>query len=286
MDICPAKFLAVNLKCKENFMRSPGEGVVRRVSKKEPRMDVTEELSRGIIAKKSNVGKDGERAGDVNEDEKNRIISEAVATWKRMGLSREQIAFGIAAMNIESGFNPGAKGTSKSEKGLGQFTDETWKDAINAYNRDKDKTEKKIDPSVLSNSGNASDQIKVMGRWIKEAWHDAKKFKDFLVGHPVSEDYKIKFIDIAYALWHGGVNVKKAADVNDIIKEFLANNKANKKFFNGTYNQMLKNLDPVKFDERTHGGSHSETLRRDGSDYRKVHRIEPDGSTRGYFESD
>lgn len=141
---------------------------------------------------------------------------------------------------------------------------------------------------MLPNSDNANDQIKVMGRWIKEAWNNAEKFRDFLVGHSASDDYKIKFIDIVYALWHGGVNVQRASDILEIIRKFLANDKANKEFFNGTYNRLLDNLNHMKPNERNHGNDYhsGETLRRDGSNYRKVYRIESDGSERGYFESD
>ncbi len=77
-------------------------------------METVEELAKGITAKRGPGG-----AGDVTEEKKKRIINKAVMTWKRQGLSEKQIAFGIATMNIESGLNPGAKGTSKTEKGAG-----------------------------------------------------------------------------------------------------------------------------------------------------------------------
>jgi hypothetical protein len=51
--------------------------------------------------------------------------------------SHDEIAFGIAVMGLESGFNPRAKGTtleSRTDYGLSQFTDETWEQAVNHYN--------------------------------------------------------------------------------------------------------------------------------------------------------
>ena len=48
-------------------------------------------------------GKGG--CGDVTEEQKNSTIDHAVSTWERMGLSDDEIAFGIAVMGLESGFN-------------------------------------------------------------------------------------------------------------------------------------------------------------------------------------
>ncbi len=67
-------------------------------------------------------GKGG--CGDVTVEQKNDLIEHAVSIWEGMGLSDEQIAFGIGVMGLESGFNPHAKGTTSPksvEYGLGQF---------------------------------------------------------------------------------------------------------------------------------------------------------------------
>lgn len=52
------------------------------------------------IMPKKGKGKDG--AGKITEEEKNSIINKAVYKWTKMGLSREEIALGIATMNVES----------------------------------------------------------------------------------------------------------------------------------------------------------------------------------------
>jgi hypothetical protein len=93
-------------------------------------------------------GKGG--CGDVTEEQKNNLIEHAVSTWENMGLSDEQIAFGIGVMGLGSGFNPRAKGVaSDTESGLGQFTGGTWGDAVKYYNRRperKARHEPDIDP--------------------------------------------------------------------------------------------------------------------------------------------
>ncbi len=53
--------------------------------------------------------------GNVTEDEKNAIIEDAVSQWEKMGLTQEEMSFGIATINVESGFNPHVKGISKTE---------------------------------------------------------------------------------------------------------------------------------------------------------------------------
>ncbi len=48
--------------------------------------------------------------GDVTEEQKNNLIDQAVSTWEGMGLSDEQIAFGIGVMGLESGVQSSRKG--------------------------------------------------------------------------------------------------------------------------------------------------------------------------------
>ena len=59
--------------------------------------------------------KKGHGIGDVTEDEKNARIERAVNTWDQMKMTDEQKAFGLATMRQESGFDPKAKGSSKTE---------------------------------------------------------------------------------------------------------------------------------------------------------------------------
>lgn len=69
--------------------------------------------------------KKGIGIGKVSEEQQDAIISKAESLWKAMGLTLEQTAFGIATMGVESGFDPVAKGQSETEKGLGQFREDT-----------------------------------------------------------------------------------------------------------------------------------------------------------------
>jgi len=68
--------------------------------------------------------------GDITVEGKNSIVSTAVSVWANMRLSQDQIAFGIATMGVESGFNPTAQALTTTAYGLGQFTDETWSEII------------------------------------------------------------------------------------------------------------------------------------------------------------
>lgn len=65
----------------------------------------------------------------LDVDRRAEVVAKAANLWRAMGLSTEQIAFGIAVMNAEFNFDATAK-ASTSAHGLGQFTDTTWSDAI------------------------------------------------------------------------------------------------------------------------------------------------------------
>ncbi len=160
-----------------------------------------------------------------------------------MGLSSEQIAFGIAAITNKSGVDNRA-----------------------LYPMD----------------------LKAFGDRIERAWNKAEAYRNVLVDYPISGDCKVRFIDIVHAIWQGDINVERISSVLNSIKETRVGDSANKKSFNDRYDRVLENLDRTKTHEKIHGNDYhsGETLRRDGSDYRKVYRVEPDGSTRGYFESD
>jgi len=139
--------------------------------------------------------------GDVTEEQKNSTIDHAVSTWKRMGLTDDEIAFGIAVMGLESGFNPHAKGTTPEsvEYGYGQFTHETWKEAVDHYNTRPEHDvlgEPHIDPDKIRDDPNS--QIAVMGPWIRKTWKRAGTI-------PVRQrPTGYSFDEIAYGKWHGG----------------------------------------------------------------------------------
>lgn len=140
--------------------------------------------------------------GHVTEEQKNNLIEHAVSTWERMGLSDDQMAFGIAVMGAESGFNPDAKGLkSKTEYGLGQFIEPTWKEAVNHYNtrpEHKARHEPDIDPDKGRND--VDSQIAVIGAWIPNTWGNA-------LAIPVKKRPKgYGFNEIAYGKWHEGQN--------------------------------------------------------------------------------
>ena len=156
-------------------------------------------------------GKGG--CGDVTEEQKNNTIDHAVSTWKRMGLTDDQIAFGVAVMGLESGFNPNAKSESSSAHGLGQFTDDTWKDAVNHYNtRPEHKTRHEPDIDPDSGRSDPHSQIEVLGPWIRKTWERAGTI-------PSGQRPKgYSFDEIAYGKCHGGQS-KSPEDIG----KFLAN---------------------------------------------------------------
>lgn len=141
-------------------------------------------------------------AKKVTEDQKNRTIEHAVSTWQGMGLTNPEIAFGIATMGLESAFNPRIKGPSTSERGLGQFNDDTWRDAVNYYNRERTKPGNTAWPAVdpVKGRDDHDSQINVMGPWIRNVWDKAGQIGDDrrLEGHT--------FQQIAYGKWKEGAN--------------------------------------------------------------------------------
>lgn len=56
------------------------------------------------------------------------VIDTAVTVWMQMGLSENQILYGIAMMNVESGYDPVVTNgvDTDSIRGLGQFSTGTW----------------------------------------------------------------------------------------------------------------------------------------------------------------
>ncbi|MBI5238526.1 MAG: hypothetical protein HY887_08920 [Deltaproteobacteria bacterium] len=112
------------------------------------------------------------------------------------------------------------------------------------------------------------------------------------------------FVERAYAVWHQGVYAdveKDIVDKNGNLIESLKNflNKRYRRtptdlYLNGTYYKAHDTLDkldilrqggfaPDAFMPFSSGRNSGETLKRDESDYRIVWRVEPDGSTRGFF---
>ncbi|MBI5809813.1 MAG: hypothetical protein HZB21_01290 [Deltaproteobacteria bacterium] len=238
--------------------------------------------------------------GDVTEAEKDAIIEKAVAQWEKMGLTQNEMAFGIATMNVESGFNPHVKGTSETEYGLGQFNDITWRPAVKEYNdKYRGKTEHRIYPDVSRDDPDA--QIKVMGAWIRKVWEKYEK----IALDPKLKDYDP--VEVAYSIWNKGIN--KSVDglktyLNDADEGYKKKKAGIRLYLNNTYFKAhdaldvrdilspvnkRRSKDPSGTKTRQFRGSGSgsgETLRRDNGDYRMVWRIEPEGGTRGYFISD
>ncbi|MEK7679529.1 MAG: hypothetical protein AAB356_04995 [Deltaproteobacteria bacterium] len=260
--------------------------------------------------------KKGRGIGNVTEEQKDALISKAVSMWKSMGLTLKQTAFGIATMGVESGFDPVAGGQSRTEKGLGQFREDTWNEAVKHYNnlyRDS------LNPAL--SRYNTDDQIAVIGGWIKKIWPTAVRYSR----HHMLSDYRLS--EIAYGLWHEGQNAKEIP-----IKIYL-DRRGNegfdtihvKDYFNSAYDEAdtilrtssigeyvagihglgagaledlllpvskdaipmtgLEHLDPItkrRIKSLSNGLTINgkETLWRDGD---RVWRIEPDGGTRGYF---
>ncbi|MBI5493234.1 MAG: hypothetical protein HY893_09915 [Deltaproteobacteria bacterium] len=255
--------------------------------------------------------KKGGDAGKVTEERKNSIISDSVSKWTSMGLTQKQVAFGIATMGIESGFNPDAKGLSKTERGLGQMNGDTWNRAVNNYNNNFGGN---LD-SDLSRKDSAS-QIAVMGAWIKKVWSMAEK----VTVDPRLSGYSLT--EIAYGMWHEGFGDKGNVEkVSDFLRRPDGFNNSNiRGYFNSTYNEANNSLyyyydnacwsqpynpsvigtetsvpitpwhhlDPLtqrKLKDLSQGITIAggETLRREGN---QVWRVKTDGGTRGYFISE
>lgn len=258
-----------------------------------------------VMVKKGHGG-----AGKVTEEEKNSIIGAAVYNWMRMGLTNRQIAFGIATMNVESGFNPKAKNPApeSTASGLGQFTDDTWERAVREYN----KTFKgSINPDSSSSSNDTDAQIAVMGAYILTVWDKAATVSNDPMLHGFSQR------EIAYGMWHEGFGitgnvVKVAKYLNNAKPEGF--NPAARDSFHDTYDHVseaatnilkigvpisrLDLLDRASHEKFVryhpdaagslghfahHNAARGETLRREGN---HVYRVEPDGSLRGFFISE
>lgn len=167
--------------------------------------------------------------GDVTEKKKNEVIGNAVSVWETMGLTDEQIAFGIATMNVEAGFNAKAENPRTTAYGLGQFVKGTWDDAVTRYN-------KRHDPDINPKKGRTdeSSQIAVMGEWVNYVWNKASGIKD--AESLRSFDYQ----EIAYGLWHEGQNAG-SSKVGAYLKGHY---KAVHQLFDETYREALYILEP------------------------------------------
>jgi hypothetical protein len=151
--------------------------------------------------------------GDVTEEEKNNHIERAVNTWERMGLTEDQIAFGIGVMGLESGFNPRARNNKSTAEGLGQFTGDTWKDAVKRYNtRPAHKKLSEPDIDLVTGRTDPDSQIQAMGAWITNAWGQAAA----IPRKKAPKGYS--FDELAYGKWHGGMN-KNAEGISKFLGE-------------------------------------------------------------------
>ncbi|MBI5810922.1 MAG: hypothetical protein HZB21_07035 [Deltaproteobacteria bacterium] len=223
----------------------------------------------------------GDAGKGVTSADKEMIINNAVSKWKAMGLSQEYISFGIATMNIDSGFNPYARSGSKTEYGLGQFRTDTWDRAVERYN-----TFFGGDINKASDRSDIGAQIAVMGAWIGYIRPIAERRAD----NPAFNDRDVN--EIAYGLWHGGANAE-SVDVESFLQENF-DRKEPSFYFHNTVDQVNAALEMQKrfgapnkggdFVQYHNLGAHSgESLRREGN---QVYRIEKDGGIRGYFVSE
>lgn len=232
-----------------------------------------------------------------------------------MGLSDDEIAFGIATMGVESGFDSKAKASGSTARGLGQFLESTWKDAVKNYNSHYGGS---LDTDLSRHD--ADSQTAVMGAYIKKViWPTAKRH----AADSKLSSYSVE--EIAYGMWHEGVGTEGNVER---VSKYLGrtdgyNNTNVKAYFRRTYNKAKEVL--KTYPKRNSGGEQSrtnrhldkilgrnvdtiplartshidpvtkykikslsqgltivgkETLVRQGD---KVWRIEADGSTRGYF---
>ncbi|MBI5885384.1 MAG: transglycosylase SLT domain-containing protein [Deltaproteobacteria bacterium] len=246
-------------------------------------------------------GKKGRGIGQVTNEQKNAVISKAESRWKEMGLTDKEIAFGIATMGVESGFDPKAKSTDpkSTAEGLGQFNDKTWSDAVNLYNK---KFNAHLKPDSSRQDPDA--QIAVMGAWIPYVMDRTKKFE----GSSEFKDYNQT--EIAYGLWHTGAYASTGQLQDFLIdKDHKSGFKNNRAYLNSTHKEAYEiqtdpwkelrgvpltpshNLDPATLKALkglpqglTIRPGLGDTLRREGN---KVWRIDfGTGKTHGYFISE
>ena len=183
-------------------------------------------------------GKKGHGAGMVTDDEKNAIIDRAVSTWEGMGLTDpEKLAFRIATMGLESGFDPHAVGTSpkSDEYGLGQFTKAGWDTAVKYYNKYKAEQEKADWPAVSVEAKEDPDtQILVMGTWIPHIWDSAGE----IAGDRTLRGYNRT--QITYGKWNKGPGAEA-----DTVRKYLKKNWYDPNiggYFDPNYNRAMQAL--------------------------------------------
>ena len=168
----------------------------------------------------------------VSEEQKNALIERAVSRWKGMGLSDQQIAFGVAMMGLELAFDPHARGNSKTERGLGQFIDDTWGSAVKRHNDDEHRWPP-VDPVKGRDDYDA--QISVIGAWIPYVWGKAggmagnHNLKGYLPQH------------IAYGKWKVGQNAD-AKHIGKFLKKYW-NDPNIGGYFDTTYSRVLQGLE-------------------------------------------
>ena len=144
----------------------------------------------------------------VTEDQKNVLIERAVSTWKSMGLTDPQIAFATTVMGHKSGFDANAQDAAGGSDGygLGQFTDDTWEDAVNRYN---DNYQPGID--AVEHRKDSDAQIRVIGAWVPHIWGKAGE---------IAGDRNVKGYNqaqIAYGTWNQGPDAHPK-EVGDYLK--------------------------------------------------------------------
>lgn len=173
--------------------------------------------------------------GKVTGEYASQIIEQAENEWLGQ-LSDEQIAFGIALMNVESGFNPNAaySGPLPSHAfGLGQFQPGTWEAEVAKYNQNNTDN---IDP--VADKWNAGAQIKILGQWIDDTlWPRAEAF----MADPSFSSYSL--YDIAYGIHHSWNKTDTKTFLDGAYKkEYLD------KWINNVTRDVNKYFNGVEFD--------------------------------------
>ncbi|MFM0074597.1 DUF3060 domain-containing protein [Paraburkholderia sediminicola] len=123
------------------------------------------------------------------------IIAKAVSTWQAMGIPGNVIAFGIAMMNTESGYNVSAQAPGSTGYGLGQFLTGSLQDALTLYNKTYDG-----DFTAADYQSSAEAQIDIIGGSLQTVWNRAVALQaqnSGLASQPTA--------DVAYGIWHQGL---------------------------------------------------------------------------------
>ena len=167
--------------------------------------------------------------------ERDRLLALSLFTWQNMGLTSQEVAFGIATMGVESTFNPNAAAPTSTAFGLGQFTDPTWTDAVKYYNNNYGST---FGTLSTTNENDPATYIAVMGAWITNIWTRAVSNSTDPLFSGFSTD------EIAYGMWHEGYGklTKVANFLKDTTPVVGFNNSGLRGYFDTTLNNAAQDI--------------------------------------------